>query len=208
MAQANAWVSFLMRLPIPPGLREVRLSVEQDDDRGTVFGSAILPASAGFSASDIVLGSGEGSIPWRRNAGTVEVSPFSFYTVGESVPLYYELYGLTSGAEYRTVLSLRKEGDRKVASSVSFRDVPTGTQLDANRTLTLTDIKPGQYKLIVTVRGSVDRARGRAATDHHGGASLALDTRRPGNETPVHEYPVVVLLLYQRRRGSSCVRFR
>ncbi len=152
MAQANAWVSFLMRLPIPPGLREVRLSVEQDDDRGTVFGSAILPATAGFSASDIVLGSGEGSIPWRRNAGTVEVSPFSFYTVGESVPLYYELYGLTGGAEYRTVLSLRKEGDRKVASSVSFRDTPTGTQLDANRTLTLTDIKPGQYKLIVTVR--------------------------------------------------------
>ena len=82
----------------------------------------------------------------------MQVSPFSFYTVGESVPLYYELYGLTSGAEYRTVLSLRKEGDRKAASSVSFRDTPTGTQLDANRTLTLTDIKPGQYKLSVTVR--------------------------------------------------------
>jgi len=37
-------------------------------------------------------------------------------------------------------------------SSVSFRDTPAGTQLDANRILTLTDIKPGQYTLSVTVR--------------------------------------------------------
>jgi GWxTD domain-containing protein len=152
MAQGNMWVSFLMRLPIPPGLREVRLSVEQDDDRGSVFGSAIVPATAGFSASDIVLGSGHGSIAWKRNGSTVQVSPFSFYTVGDSLPLYYELYGLTSGTEYRTVLSLRKEGDKKAVSSVSFRDTPTGTQLDANRTLTLTDVKPGQHRLTVTVR--------------------------------------------------------
>jgi len=152
IARDNAWVSFLVRLPIPAGLREVRLSVEQDDDRGTVFSSAIVPATDGFSASDIVLGSGEGSMAWRRNAATVQVSPFSFFTVGESVPLYYELYGLTSGAEYRTVLSLQKAGDRKTVSSVSFRDTPAGTQLDANRILTLTDIKPGQYTLSVTVR--------------------------------------------------------
>lgn len=152
MAQGNAWVSFLMRLPIPPGLREVRLSVEQDDDRGTVFGSAIVPATAAFSASDIVLGSGKGSIAWKRNGSTVQVSPFSFYTAGESVPVYYELYGLTSGTEYRTSLSLWKVGDKKATSSLSFKDTPTGPQFDANRTLTLTGIKPGQYKLTLTVQ--------------------------------------------------------
>lgn len=151
MARENAWFSFLMWLPIPPGLREVRLSVSQDDDRGTIFSSAIVPAPTGFSASDIVLGTEDGSVAWRRNAETVRVSPFGFYTVGESLPLYYELYGLTSGAEYRTELTLRSERDRKNVSSVSFRDNPTGTQLDVNRVLTLTDIKPGQYRLSLTV---------------------------------------------------------
>ena len=75
----GAWLSFSRRLPLRPGLREVRLSVEQDDDRGSIFGAAIDPATAGFSASDVVLGSDRGRCPGGGTMQTVRVSPFHGY---------------------------------------------------------------------------------------------------------------------------------
>jgi GWxTD domain-containing protein len=161
MVQRNAWLSFIAKLPIRPGMGEVRLSVEQEDDRGSVFATRIEPAGAGFSASDIVLGSERGSIPWRRNGETVQVSPFSTYAPGEAVPIYYELYGLASGVDYRTMLSLRRAGDRKLTSTLTFSDVASAPTLSANRALTLDNVKPGQYDLILTVE---ERSTGRRVT--------------------------------------------
>ena len=158
MVRQHAWLTFIVKLPLRPGLGEVRLSLEQSEDRGSVFAAPIEPAGAGFSASDIVLGSEHGSIPWRRNGETVHVSPFSTYVPGESVPIYYELYGLTSGKDYRTMLSLRRAGDGKPASTLTSTDVASATTLSANRLLTLHDVKPGQYDLILTVE---ERSTGR-----------------------------------------------
>lgn len=151
MVQRNAWLSFIAKLPLRPGLRDIRLSLEQDDDRGNVFGAAIDPAGMGFSASDIVLGSASGSVPWRRHDETIQVSPFSTYQVGESVPIYYELYGLTDGGEYRTMLSLRRAGDAKLASTLTSTDRATASTLASTRVLTLSDVKPGRYDLILGI---------------------------------------------------------
>jgi len=158
MVQRNAWLSFITRVPLRPGLREVRLSVEQDDDHGSVFAAAIDPADTAFSVSDLVLGNEHGAVPWRRNDATVRVSPFTAYAVGESVPIYYELYALSSGGDYRTTLSLRRAGDTKLASSLSFADKASAPSMTSNRALTLNDVKPGAYDLILTVE---DVATGR-----------------------------------------------
>ncbi len=85
MVQQNAWLSFITKVPLRPGLREVRLSVEEDD-RGSVFDAAIDPAGADFSVSDLVLGSDRGAVAWRRDDATVGVSPFMAYLVGDPVP--------------------------------------------------------------------------------------------------------------------------
>lgn len=151
MVQRNAWLSFIAKLPLRPGLKEVRLSVEQADDRGSVFAGVIDPSAAGFAASDIVLGNVGDAVPWRRNGETVPVSPFSTYRAGESVPIYYELYGLTSGGEYRTMLSLRRAGDSKMASTVTSTDRAAASTLASTRALTLNEVKPGRYNLILTI---------------------------------------------------------
>ena len=151
MVQRHAWLTFITKLAIRPGLKDVRLSVEQDDDRGSVFAAVIDPADTGFSASDLVLGNEGGAVPWRRNGETVQVSPFSFYRTGENVPIYYELYGLTSGGAYRTTVSLRRAGDSKLASSLTSTDVATTATVASTRTLTLNKVKPGRYDLILSI---------------------------------------------------------
>ena len=159
MIEHHAWLTFITTLPLRPGLRDVRLSVEQDGDRGSVFATAIDPANGGFSVSDIVLGNQNGAVPWRRNGETIQVSPFSFYRVGDAVPIYYELYGLTAGAEYRTRLSLRRAGDSKMASTLSSTDRVTASTLAATRTLTLNEVKPGGYDLILIIEDVATGAR-------------------------------------------------
>jgi len=151
LVRDGAWISFAAILPLKPGLGEVRLTVSQDDDRGSIFSAPIDPASDGFSASDIVLGGETGSVPWERNGSMVMASAFSTFTVGDAVLLYYELYGLESGGTYRTTLSLRRTGNTKVASTLSFTDRAANSTMASSRTLTLNDVKPGQYELIVTV---------------------------------------------------------
>lgn len=147
----DAWVSLLTTMPLKQGLREIRLSVEQDDDRGSIFGAHVEGAGAGFSVSDIVFGSQDGAVNWRRNGVVVSVTSFSSYRIGDDLPLYYELYGLKPGAEYRTMLSLQRTKDSKVVSTVSFTDRATAPTVGLSRSLRLNELKPGYYDLIVSI---------------------------------------------------------
>ena len=151
MVERHAWISLLTTMPLKRGLREIRLSVEQDDDRGSIFGAHVEGASAGFSVSDLVFGSETGAVTWRRNGTVVPVSPFSAYQVGDELPLYYEVYGLTVGSEYRTMISLQRARGSKVVSTVTFTDRATASTLGLARSLRLNDLKPGDYDLILTV---------------------------------------------------------
>ena len=40
MVEQHVWISLLTTMPLKRGQREIRLSVEQDDDRGSIFGAA------------------------------------------------------------------------------------------------------------------------------------------------------------------------
>ena len=71
---------------------------------------------------------------------TVPVTAFNTFTVGETVPIYYEVYGLASGGEYRTRLSAAAaRATTKVASTVSFTDRRTSSTSAASKALTLND---------------------------------------------------------------------
>lgn len=161
LTETNAWITVLTMLRLKPGLKEVRLSVEQDDDRGNVFAADISPAAAGFAVSDMVLGTEHGALTWPRNGVAVRVTAFSTFSVGETVPLYYEAYGLTSGSEYRTSLTLHRTGDAKEASTVSSTVRATSSTLSSTKALVLSGLKPGQYELILTVE---ELATGRKVT--------------------------------------------
>ena len=141
LVDSDAWVTLVTAMHLEPGLREIRLSVEQDDDRGNVFGAPIDPPAAAFAASDIVLGSGQGAVQWRRDGVMVPVSAFSTYQAGDELPLYYELYGLTVGSEYRTRVSLQRLNDSRVVSTVTFTDRATAPTMGLSRSLRLNDLK-------------------------------------------------------------------
>ena len=79
------------------------------------------------------------------------VSPFDVYQVGDELPIYYEVYGLTVGSEYRTMISLQRARDSKVVSTVSFTDRATAPTLGLSRSLRLNELKAGDYDLILTV---------------------------------------------------------
>ncbi len=150
-AQAG-WLPFIATLPIRRGYREVRVSLQQADDRGSTLASTIQPAGAAFAASDLVLGAEEGAASWRRDGGVVPMTPFSTYATGGAVLIYQEVYGLKAGTKYRTMISLRKAGDAKARSAVSFEDAASGSTMASSRRLTLDQVKPGTYDLVVEVQ--------------------------------------------------------
>ena len=116
-------------LPITRGYREVRVSVEQGSERGSTSVSSIQPAGASFGASDLVLGTEAGSAAWKHDGTTVPVTPFSTFVTGSDIFIFQELYGLSAGEKYRTIISLRRTGssnnadrslDRKLSIAASL----------------------------------------------------------------------------------------
>ena len=148
----TGWLPFIATLPILRGYKEVRVSLRQGDDRGSTLASTIQPAGAAFAASDLVLGSETGAASWRRDGGVVPMTPFSTYASGGAVLIYQELYGLKPGTKYRTMISLRKAGNPKTASAISFEDAASGSMMASSRRLTLDQVKPGTYDLVVEVQ--------------------------------------------------------
>lgn len=159
LVEQDAWITLVTAMPLEQGLREIRLSVEQDDDRGSIFSTHLDGAGAGFSLSDLVFGSEHGAVNWRRNGMLVPVTPFSLFGVGEVLPLYYEVYGLTPGAEYKTTISLKRVKDAKVASTITFTDRATAPTLALARSLRLNELKRGSYDLVVTIEDVATGAR-------------------------------------------------
>ena len=159
MVREGAWISLAAVLPIKTGLGEVRVAVSQEDDRGNIFSAPINPAGVGFSASDLVLGGETASVPWQRHGATVMASAFSTFRAGDAVRMYYELYGLKTGGEYRTQLALRRAGSTKFASTLTFTDHADGPMMASNRSLALNDAKPGQYELVIAVEELATRRR-------------------------------------------------
>ena len=154
----TGWLSFITTLPISKGYKEVRVSLQQGDDRGSTLASTIQPAGAAFAASDLVLGAEVGAASWRRDGSAVPMTPFSRYVTGGAVLIYQEVYGLAPGKKYRTTISLRKARDPKAASSVKFEDAAAGSMVAWSRRLTLDQVKPGTYDLVVEVQ---DQSTGR-----------------------------------------------
>lgn len=147
----KGWMPFVATLPIGRGYREVRVSVQQGEDRGSTSASTIEPAGKAFDASDLVLGAETGAATWLRNGVSVPMTPFSRYASGTSVLVYQELYGLSAGGSYRTTLSLRSAGSSKAGVTLNFEDAAPGGTMSSSRLLALDKVKPGSYLLSVEV---------------------------------------------------------
>src|SRR2546429_9535837 len=90
---------------LPSGDYRYRLLVEE---RGGDTGDLVTRDSiavgvldgARFAASDLVLGRQGSGLVWTTGSDTVPLHPLSRFPVGGSAELYYEVYGLPTGAPY------------------------------------------------------------------------------------------------------------
>ncbi len=153
--EQSGWLSFVTTMPLRPGLAEFHMSVSQGDERGVVQAVILDPASGGFSASDIVLGTASGPASWLRDGATVSVNPYNAYRTDDALSMYQELYGLTPGMTYRTMVSLREVKKGKKAKgmkvALNFEETAATPTLATSRELALDNVKPGLYDLLIDV---------------------------------------------------------
>jgi hypothetical protein len=156
----KGWMAGLLLVPLHPGQKEVRVAVLQGgDERGAILAGKVEPAPAGTLAiSDVILGREGARLRWTRRGQSVPVSPSPVYREGDGLDLYYELYGMKAGTEYRTQVSLRQATRDKSSSTLSFSDVVGAETAGFSRRLVLRDLKQGPYILRVTVE---ERGTGR-----------------------------------------------
>jgi hypothetical protein len=125
--------------------------------------------------SDRVVG-GEGSgLVWFSPAGdTVRLNPLQRFPEGSAVNLYYEIYGLSTGTTYHTVVRLEREGGRSVFGAIGrlfgggrspvlleFDAPSSGAVTRVQRGIELRDVSTGTYRLAVVI---TDPATGTSIT--------------------------------------------
>jgi GWxTD domain-containing protein len=161
-------------VPIQPGLFHYRLAIQTGEESGTLLPKDTVrvgqPTSASLSLSDLVLGSRNTNLFWRRSpTDTVVFNPLRTYKRKEEMELYYEVEGLSAGTEYTVKIAVRKQGGggglfRKVFGgggaqiSLKFQERATFPVTSTNRTLKLDKLKPGNYTLEVQVEDAKGRS--------------------------------------------------
>lgn len=179
-----AYLSGRLALPVPAGQYRYRLLVRSlDGAAGDLLASRLRVERLDpdrFAVSDIVVGREGSGLVWVSPAGdTVRLNPLQRVPEGGRVHLYYEIYGLASGAAYHTVVRLEREGRRGLfggrhkAVLLEFDAPASGPVTREQRGIELRDVSKGTYRLTVVItnpatgesatrsqRFQVDRARG------------------------------------------------
>jgi hypothetical protein len=148
---------------VPPGQWRYRLALQQGDSSGIVTPRDSLVVrryDTGLSMSDPVLGWRAVGLTWPRGADTVFFSPFRSYFDATELELYYEVYGLATGAPYQAELVVSEKRGTKRRSpgvKISYGGVATGAVTSGRRTIDLRRFKPGAYWLDLIVTDAAGR---------------------------------------------------
>lgn len=145
----------LEQLRLAPGTWDVRLLVSEPGlEAGGAIGriGVVVPASRTLSLSDLVLGREGSGLAWQSPTGTVPLTPLDAFPPTGSAELYYELHGATPDRTYQTDIEVRGVyNDAKGSVHLSFSERATASLVRARRSIGLSQLTPGQYRLTVTV---------------------------------------------------------
>ncbi len=158
---AGAFLTEQVVLSVPPGALRYTFVVEEPHagTGATVSGRPLeVPRlSAGFAASDVVLGREGSGLVWRRPEGPVALNPLMRFPEDGRMELFYELYGLPQGAEVGTRVRITRRGGRsllrRVFGGAGGADLSYVTTTDAagltrvRQGLDLRGLGAGRYQL-------------------------------------------------------------
>jgi GWxTD domain-containing protein len=161
-------------VPVHPGRFQYRLAIQQGEESGILLPRDTVrvgqPTSAALALSDLVLGSRNTNLFWRRTpADTVSFNPLRTFRRKEEMQLYYEVEGLSAGTEYTVRIAVRKQGGggglfRNVFGgggaqiSLKFEESASFPVTNTSRSLKLDKLKPGLYTLEVEVEDAQGRS--------------------------------------------------
>jgi GWxTD domain-containing protein len=168
-----------LAVPVPAGNYQYRLLVRSVD--GGAGDLLVEPLTVErlepqrFAVSDLVVGREGSGLVWFSPAGdTVRLNPLQRFPEGSAVNLYYEIYGLSTGTPYHTVVRLEREGGGSFFGAIGrlfgggrspvlleFDAPSTGTVTRVQRGIELRDVSKGTYRLAVVI---TDPATGTSVT--------------------------------------------
>lgn len=157
----SGWIGGNVTLPSTPGSRFARLAISAGDSLGVVTAGDSLHIPRGGQRgpvlSDLVLGRAGGPVWMPTPRDTVYFNPFRSFASGETLRLYYEIYGLPAGSDYQTELTIRRKGHKEDVR-IRFDEISGGGVDRAARAVGLDRLKPGDYLLRVRITDSSGRA--------------------------------------------------
>jgi len=177
--RSPAYLTGRLSVPVPAGEYRYRLLVKSVDGRAGDLVAHPLHVerldTRAFAVSDVVVGRDGSGLVWFSPAGdTVRLNPLQRFPSGSGVNLYYEVYGLASGAPYHTVVRLERDGGRSLFGSLGrlfgggrspvlleFDAPASGPVTRVQRGIELRDVSKGTYRLTVVIS---DPASGASAT--------------------------------------------
>jgi GWxTD domain-containing protein len=160
----GAYLTGQLTVAVPPGAYTYRLLAEQRGAAGNLVGDSVSVDTLDgnrFAVSDLVVGRAGAGLAWREGSDTVLLNPLGQFPVGSSAELYYEVYGVPSGAVYHTAIRVERQGGRSVLGLFGGgRRLPVAFEFDApsdgpitrvHRRLDLRDAQRGAYVLVVRI---------------------------------------------------------
>ncbi len=173
---ADRYLVGKLAVPVISGSLVYRLAVEQGADKGIILAADTVTAGdfsgRRFDLSGLIIGSREANLTWRPAPGdTIFFNPLHRYRRSTEMEMYYEVYGVPTGAPMKTEVLVTRQGgggflglfgSRKPAIKLGFQDVSDGPMTRVRRSLALDRLNPGKYTMEVVVtdpNGSVRRSR-------------------------------------------------
>ncbi|MDX2206187.1 MAG: hypothetical protein SFU57_00955 [Gemmatimonadales bacterium] len=153
----GAFLVGTVELPVAPGEWTASLTLATHDGRLAVanLGRVTAPAVGGVVLSDLVFGKVGGGAEWSSGRSRVSLNPLNTFTEKGEAAVYVQVRGIARDASYRAVFEFF-DGNDDVADAtpkltLSFTEQSPGGIQELQRTLGLGQLKPGGYRVRLTV---------------------------------------------------------
>lgn len=157
----NAKLMALLEFPLGAGRWQLAVKAWQKSDSSGAYAlrrELVVDSGPGLTITDIVTGIA-GGLHWPAGA-EFPVNTLGAWPERSEVELWFQVRGLQEGTPYRTRFEiLPADPGRKERISIAADEISQGPITTVQRTLGLERLRPGNYRLVVTVEAGGETAR-------------------------------------------------
>ncbi|MDX2206914.1 MAG: hypothetical protein SFU57_04675 [Gemmatimonadales bacterium] len=157
----NAKLMALLEFPLGAGRWQLAVKAWQKSDSSGAYAlrrELVVDSGPGLTITDMVTGIA-GGLHWPAGA-EFPVNTLGAWPERSEVELWFQVRGLQEGTPYRTRFEiLPADPGRKERISIAADEISQGPITTVQRTLGLERLRPGNYRLVVTVEAGGEMAR-------------------------------------------------